>query len=131
MSLEDEVRDRFLSDTQTILKGHLDDLEGMFQLHEDGTIEVLDKYRGLSPPDRILIHLIARRYQVEGGMADDSAMPNDELYRVFSDKGKSTVRGYLSQLRENGFARSVEGGNEVIVERLPEAIERIETEASG
>lgn len=130
MSLEEEIKDRFLTDSKTILQAHLDDLEGMFQFHEDGTIELPDPYRQLHPQDRILLYLIARRYQFEGGLAESDAMPYSEIYEVFPQKDKSTVRGYFMKLRESGFARNGDEGHEVVVERLPEAIDRIKSAVS-
>lgn len=131
MSLDEEIRERFMSDKETILEAHLDDLDGMFRFHEDGTIELLGEYRGIPPKDRILVYLIARRYQYEGGMAESPALTNDEIYSMFSNKSKSTVRGYLMDVRESGFAKRGDDGNEVIVERLPDAIERIEAATNG
>lgn len=131
MSLDEEIKSKFLTDTETILEGHLDDLEGMFQFHEDGTIELLDEYRELRPEDRILIYLIARRYQFEANLAESDSIPYSEIYGVLPDKKKSTVRGYFMNLREDGFARKVEDGHELVVERLPEAIDRIDSNGTG
>lgn len=130
MSLNDEIKDRFLTDAETILESHLDDLEGMFQFHQDGTIELLGKYRDLRPADKILLYLIARRYQYEAELADEDAMAYDEIYPVFPDKDDSTVRGYFMDLRDDGFVRKVNGGHELNLERLLEAIERIEHAAA-
>jgi DNA-binding transcriptional ArsR family regulator len=126
MNLKDEVRERFMTDTRSILEGHLDDLEGMFQFHEDNSLEVLGEYRDLPPQLQVLIHLIARRYQSEADIVDSPALTNSALYRSFPGRDKSTVRGYLMKLREDGLARKREEGNEMVVERLPEAIEKIE-----
>ena len=131
MTLDEEIKNRFLADTATILEAHLEDLEGMFQFHEDGSIELLNGYRKLRPEDRILVYLIAKRYQFEAGLAEDDAMPYGEIYAVFPDKEKSTVRGYFMHLRKDGFARKAGDGHELIVERLPEAIERIKSSLAG
>ena len=131
MNLEDEVRERFMTDTRSILEGHLDDLEGMFQFHEDKSLEVLGEYRDLPPQLQVLIHLIGRRYQSEADIADSPALTNSALYRSFPGRDKSTVRGYLMKLREDGLARKREEGNEIVVERLQEAIEKIEKARGG
>lgn len=128
MALDEEIRDRFVTDTETILEAHLDDLEGMFQFHEDGTLELLGDYRELKPQNRILLYLIAKRYKYEGGLADTDAVEYSEIYARFPDKKDSTVRGYFMDLREDGFATKTEVGHRFSVERLPEAIERIESE---
>lgn len=131
MSLDEDVKERFLADTETILEAHLDDLEGMFRFHEDGTIEILGQYRNLSPVNQTLLYLIARRYQYEAGLAESDSMPYDESYGLFPEKGNSTVRGYFMNLRQDGFARKSEDGHQLVVERLPEAIDRIESNVAG
>lgn len=128
MSLDEEIRDRFLTDTETILQGHLDDLDGMFQFHEDGAIELLGKYRQLRTANKVLLYLIAHRYKFEAGLAESNSMSYDEIYPIFPEKDKSTVRGYFMNLRKDGFARKDNDGHELVVERLPDAIERVESE---
>lgn len=125
MTLDEEIRNRFVSDAETILEAHLDDLEGMFEFHEDGTMELLGDYRGMKPEDKILLIMIARRYQYEGGLADDPFLPYSEFYSRFPDKDESTIRGYFMNLRGDRFVRKDESGHELVVERLPSAIERI------
>lgn len=129
MALDEEIRNRFVSEAETILEAHLDDLDGMFQFHEDGTMELLGEYREIRPEDQILLYLIARRYQYEGSLAGDPKIEYSEIYRRFPDKGNSTVRGYFMNLRKAGLADKSEGGHELIVERLPDAIERIKSGA--
>lgn len=124
--LEREIRDRFQTDYRTILQAHLDDLDGMFQFHEDGTTELLGEYRELSKPDQILIRLIAERFKAEADLAENESIPYSEIYPLYPDKDDSTVRGYFMKLRKSGFAEKTEDGHRFIVERLPEALERIE-----
>lgn len=131
MSLDQDIRDRFLTDAKTVMEAHLDDLEGMFQFHQDGTIELLGEYREMAPANRVLLHLIARRYQFEADLTESPAMPYDEIYPVFPDKDESTVRGYFMTLRDEGFARKDDEGHELVAERLPGAVERIESDVSG
>lgn len=126
MALDEEIRNRFVSDAETILEAHLDDLDGMFQFHGDGTMELLGDYRHISPKEQILLYLIARRYQFEGGLKEDAKIPYSEIYPRFPGKDQSTVRGYFMTLRELGFAKKSDGGHELVVERLPDAIERIQ-----
>lgn len=131
MALDEEIRDRFVTDTETILEAHLDDLEGMFQFHEDGTLELVGDYRELKPQNRILLYLIAKRYKYEGGLADTDAVEYSEIYPRFPDKKNSTIRGYFMDLRQEGFAAKSDKGHILSVERLPEAIDRIESEVSN
>lgn len=130
MGLDEEIRSRFLSDTETILEAHMDDLEGMFEFHEDGTTELLGRYRKMSPESQILLHFIAERYKFEAGISESDALYAKDLYHLFPDKSDSTVRGYMLTLRKEGYTRPGDDGNELVVERLPEAIERIEDEVS-
>lgn len=120
------VRERFQSDYRTILQAHFDDLDGMFQFHEDGTTELLNGYRELSEQNQILIRLIAERFKAEANISDDDSIPYAEIYPLFPDKSESTVRGYFMRLRKDGFAKRTDEGHVFVVERLPDAIERIE-----
>lgn len=129
MGLDEEIRSRFLSETETILEAHMDDLEGMFEFHEDGTTELLGRYRKMGPENQILIRFIAERYKYEAGITESHTLHARDLYHLFPDKSDSTVRGYMLTLRKEGYTRQGDGGNELVVERLPEAIERIGNES--
>ena len=127
MSLEEEIKDRFLADTETILGDSLDDLEGWFQFHEDGTINLAQEIRKLEACDRMLMYLIAKRYASEAGISDSPRIENDFFYGRL-DKSNSTIRNYQSDLRDLGLIRSPEKGiHEITVENLPESIDRIKT----
>lgn len=47
MSLEEEIKDRFLADTESIIEENLDKLEGWFRFHKDGTINLASEIRKL------------------------------------------------------------------------------------
>lgn len=127
MSLEEEIKDRFLADTETILGDNLDDLEGWFQFHEDGTINLAREIRKLEARDRMLVYLIAKRYAAEAGISDSPRIENDFFYDLI-DKSDSRIRDYLSYLRDLGLIRSPETGvYELTVENLPESIDLIKT----
>ena len=130
MSLKDEIRNRFQSDVESILESHLDDVEGMFQFLEDDAIELADECREASVEAQILLYLIARRYQAEAELVDTKSIEYPDMYGRFPEKDESTIRGYFMNLRNNGFARKSEEGHELVVERLPEAIDRIVSEIS-
>ena len=125
-TFEQEVRDRFQSDHRTILQAHLDDLDGMFQFHEDGNTELIGKYRKLSEENQILIRLIAERYKAEAKLSEHASIPYSEIYPLYPNKNESTIRGYFMNLRKSGFAEKTDKGHKFVVERLPDALERIE-----
>lgn len=126
MSLEDDIKDRFVSDTDSILEDCMDDLDGVFQFHGDGTIDVLGDYRQLDPKNLILVYLIAQRYKFEANMVDDPSLEYDYFYDVLSDKDQSTIRHYFGDLRDDGLIQKTPEGHQIVVERLRGAIDRIE-----
>lgn len=133
MGLDEDIRETLVPDSENILEEHLEDVQDMFQLYEDGTMELLGEYRDLRPETRVLLYLIARRYQYEGGLTEDSSheVPYSEIYPRFPNRGDSTVRGYFMKLKEQSYAKKGEEGYTLVVERLPDAIDRIEDEVSG
>lgn len=130
MSLKDEIQNRFKSDVESILADQIGEVEGMFEFHEDGTIELGSKYRELNIENQILLYLIARRYQYEGDLADTKSIEYGEMYTRFPKKDESTIRGYFMNLRNDGFARKSDEGHEMVVERLLEAVNRLKSAVS-
>lgn len=126
-----EIQERFQSDSESILRAHMDDVEGMFQFHEDGATEIQGEYRDLPVREQILIFLIAQRYKAETPITDDTKVEYSELYTRFPDKDDSTIRGYVMDLKNEGFAKKEGDGHRFIVERLPEAVERIKSNNVG
>jgi hypothetical protein len=80
MSLEDEIQDRLVADTESILQNNLDRVEELFQLHRDGTIDISEKYRNLDPENRMLIYLIAQRFAMEGNIAEEDIVDSEFFY---------------------------------------------------
>jgi hypothetical protein len=127
MSIEEEIKDRFLADTESILEDNLDELEGWFQFHQDGTINLAPEIRKLKARDQMLVYLIAKRYASEAGISDSPVIENDFFYDRL-DKSESTIRNYQSDFRDLGLIRSAEQGiHEITVESLPESIEHIKS----
>jgi len=126
MSLEDEIQDRLVADTESILQNNLDRVEELFQLHRDGTIDISEKYRNLDPENRMLIYLIAQRFAMEGNIAEEDTVDSEFFYERV-DRGDRTIRDYLQNLREAGLATK-EGRSDhgLIVENLPDALDRLE-----
>lgn len=121
MSIENKIQDRLVADTESILEDNLESVEKFFRLHEDGSINLSGDLRELKPEKQILAYLIAKRYAFEGGIANSSYLENSFFYDRF-DKSKSTIRGYLKNLRDKSLTRSTEKGQEIIVENLPQSI---------
>lgn len=126
MSLEDKIQDRLVADTESILQSNLDQVEKLFQLHRDGTIDISETYRDLDPENRMLIYLIAQRFANEGSIADEDTIDSEYFYERI-DRKERTIRDYLQNLREAGIAKK-EGRSDhrLIVENLPDALDRLE-----
>jgi hypothetical protein len=128
MTLEDKIQDRLVTDDESILESNLEAVEQLFQLHEDGTINIQPPYRAVSEKMQILIYLIGQRYAFEGGLADSDQV-NSEYFYERIDKSDRTVRNYLQDLRDPGLAaKEGQGSHRLIAENLPDALDRINSE---
>lgn len=126
MSLEDEIQDRLVADTESILQNNLDRVEKLFQLHGDGTVDISKEYRDVGPENRMLIYLIAQRFAKEGNIADEDTVDSEFFYERV-DRKKRTIRDYLQNLREAGLVtKEGRSDHRLIVENLPDALNRLE-----
>ncbi len=130
MTLEDKIQDRLVADTESILEDNLDRVEKLFTFHSDGTVDIDSLYRNATPKSQILIYFIAQRFAKEGNLAEEDTLDTEFFYKRF-DRGERTIRDDLQALRESGFI-SKEGRSDhrIIVEKLPEALARIEENAN-
>lgn len=126
MSLEDKIKERFLADTESILEDSLDALDGWFQFHGDGTIDLSSDIRELGTKYQILVYLIAQRYASETDLADDPGLDNEFFYTRF-DKEEATIRGYQKDLRDDRLIRTNQGIHEIVFENLPLSISIIQS----
>lgn len=127
MSLEDEIRNQFKADAESILEDNLHRAKGLFKYHEDGSIQLSDEVRDASGKIRALVYLIAKRFVYEADDAESTTLNNEYFYDKF-DVADSSVRGYLMNLREAKLIRTEGGEHEVVVENLPQAFDLIEDE---
>ena len=131
MTLEEEIQDRLVADTESILEDNLDQVEQLFQLHSDGTIDINEDYRDVSPENQALIYLIAQRFAKEGNIADEDTIETEFFYERF-DRGDRTVREDLQSIRETGLiSKEGRSTHRLIVENLPEALDRIEADQNS
>lgn len=131
MTLEEEIQDRLVADTESILEDNLDQVEQLFQLHSDGTIDINEDYRDVSPENQALIYLIAQRFAKEGNIADEDTIETEFFYERF-DRGDRTVREDLQSIREAGLiSKEGRSTHRLIVENLPEALDRIEADQNS
>lgn len=130
MTLKDKIQDEMMTDDETILESNFERVKKLFQLHEDGTINIEGEYRNLGPELKILIYFIGQRFAYEGELSDTDTLDSSFFYERM-DKSDRTVRNYLQELREAGFIKKEsQGKHRLIAENLPDALDRIE-EASG
>lgn len=126
MSLEDEIQDRLVADTESILQNNLDRVEKLFQLHGDGTVDISEEYRDIGPENRMLIYLIAQRFAEEGNIADEDTVGSEFFYERV-DRKERTIRDYLQNLREAGLAtKEGRSHHRLVVENLPDALDQLE-----
>lgn len=128
MTLEHEIQDRLVADTESILEDNLGQVEQLFQLHSDGTIDINGEYRNISPENQALIYLIAQRFAKEGNIAQEDTIETEFFYERF-DRSDRTVREDLQSIREAGLiSKEGRSTHRLIVENLPEALDRIEAD---
>lgn len=126
MNFEEEIKERFQTDSRSILQNHMEEFEGLFEFHEDGTTDLSSECRELSPKYQVLLYLIAQPYKEEANIAEEDTLDYSFFYEVFSDRNESTVRGYLMDLRKQGLVSKQDGSeHKVVVQRIPDAIEWI------
>lgn len=133
MSLEDEIQDRLVADTESILQNNLDRVGNLFQFHGDSTVDINEEYRDIDPENRMLIYLIAQRYAKEGNIADEDTVNTNFFYERINRKER-TIRKYLQSLREDGLAtKQGRSSHQLVVENLPKALDQLEAavEATG
>lgn len=131
MSLEDEIQDRLVADTESILQNNLNRVEKLFKLHEDGTINISKEYRDIDPENQMLVYFIAQRFAKEGNIADEDTISSEFFYERI-DRKDSTIRDYLQNLRDAGIAtKEGKSNHRLIAENLPIALDRLEEAANS
>lgn len=131
MGLKDKIQDRMVTDDETILESNFDRVEKLFQLHQDGTINIQGEYRRVDPELQILIYFIGQRFAYEGELSESDTLTTSFFYDRM-DKSDRTVRNYLQQLREDGLIKKEnQGEHRLMAENLPTALDMIEGAAGG
>lgn len=126
MTLEERIHDRMVTDDESILESNFERVEKLFRLHEDGTISLQSEYRNLNPKLQILIYIIGQRFAYEGNLVETDMLSSNFFYGRI-DKSDRSVRNYLQELREAGYAkREGQGKHHLIAENLPKALDLIE-----
>lgn len=127
MGLEDRIKDEMYVDTESLLEEQFERAKELYDIYEDNTIALADDVEELDPTERILTRLVAQHYIAEADDEEAAALSYDYFYERI-DKGDSTVRNYFSDLVGEGLVVKAEeqGEHELVVERLGDAIDRIE-----
>ncbi|RYJ08281.1 hypothetical protein ELS19_17145 [Halogeometricum borinquense] len=129
MTLKDHIQSELVVDEESILEANLERVKPLFDLFNDGTINIAEEYRSLSPENRILIYLIGQRYAFEGELIEDDSIGTQFFYERI-DRSDRSIRDYLQNLREDGLlAKPSQGTHQLVAENLPSALERIEDDA--
>lgn len=131
MGLEERINEEMYVDTESILDDEFDRAKNLFEIYEDNTVVIDDAFKTVGAKDRILIHLIAWQYIAKADAEATAALPYDYFYGRL-DKGNSTIRNHVTGFVDEGVVRKTEDGNyEVVVERLADALDRIEAAAGS
>lgn len=127
MGLKDRIEEEMVVDTESMLEEYFDTAKQLFQIFEDGTVDIAPEYREGSWKERVLIHLIGQRYAFEGEKADTKSLSYDFFYASF-DKNDSTIRKYVNKLQSEGLVKKEEesGAWMLVPQSLPTALNRIE-----
>ena len=127
MGLEERINDEMVVDADSVLDDNFDEAKQLFRIFENGEVDVQEEFEEAPWRERILIYLIGRRYAYEGGKVDTPGLPYEYFY-ARADVDKSTVRGYMNDLRDDLIVEKDEDSDEwiIIPDNLPEALSRIE-----
>lgn len=129
MSLKEDIQDAFASDSASILQDSIGNFKDKFEWYEDSRVGLQEPYRSAGIANQMLLHLVAQRYKMESGDADQPSLSNTHFYELFPENAESTIRVKLKELRDNGLIRSAgEGEHAIVVERIPDIIELVERE---
>ena len=127
MNLEDRINEEMVVDAESLLEEYFEEASQLFRIFGDGSVDTKQEFNDAPWRERVLIHLIGRRYAFEGGNADSPTLSYDYFYaRVEVDD--STVRNYMNSLADDLIVtKDDENGEWMIVpDNLPEALSRIE-----
>jgi hypothetical protein len=127
MGLEERIKEEMVADPESFLESHFEEAAELFRIFQDGSIGLKDGFDEAPWRERILIHLIGRRYAFEGGKADTPTLPYDYFYSK-ADVDDSTVRKYMNNLDDDHIVEKDEENGEwkLVAESLPKALSRIE-----
>lgn len=125
MSFNERFEDRFRADASSILEDSLERADGLFEYHDDGTVQLSRDVRELGAEKQILVYLIARRLMFEAEIIDSPSLTNEYFYDRLG-VSDSSVRNYIKNLRDEGLVRSSSGDHEIVVENLPQAFDIID-----
>lgn len=127
MSLEDRINDEMVVDAESFLEEYFEDVNQLFRIFENGSIDIREEFEDAPWRERILIHLIGQQYAYEGGKVDSPILPYDYFYaRV--DVDESTVRAYVNDLSDELIVEKDDETGEwkIVPDNLPKALSKIE-----
>lgn len=127
MGLKDRIEEEMVVDTTSILDEQFDTAKQYFKIFRDGTTDITEEYKNDSWRNEVLIYLIGQRYGFEADKVERPSLPYEYFYSRI-DAGDSTIRTYFNQLQDERIVRKNSDNDEweLVVESLPEALERIE-----
>lgn len=125
MSFSERFENKFRADARSILEDSLERADGLFQYHDDGSIQLDESVRRVGAQTQALVYLIARRMMFEAEKAETPSLSNDYFYDRLN-VSESSVRNYIKNLRDDRLVQSNSGEHEVVVENLPRAFDVID-----
>lgn len=126
MSLEDEIHGRLVVDAESILQANLDRVERLFQLYDDGAIDLNEDCRQADPDIQILVYFIAQKFSSEANITETDELSTEFFYQRL-DRSERTIREYLQGHRESGLTtKTGKSEHRLIAENLPGALDEIE-----
>lgn len=127
MGLEDRINDEMVVDAESFLEEYFDQANRLFRIFENGSVDINDGFKNAPWRDRILIHLIGKRYAFEGGRAEKPTLPYSYFYTRL-EVDDSTVRAFMNELEDNLIVEKDEELSEwkLVADSLPKALSRIE-----
>jgi len=127
MGLAERVSDRMVVDTESRLEEHFEEVNHLFQILGNGSILIEEEFSDASCQEKILIHLIGRRYAFEGDEVKSPTLPYGYFYSRF-DIDKSSIRHHMNGLENDLMVEKENESGEwgIIPAKIGEALNRIE-----
>lgn len=127
MGLEDRIEEEMVVDTESRLEEHFEEANQLFRIFQNGSIDIEEDFEDASWRERVLIHLVGRRYAFKGNKVESPGLTYEYFYDRL-DVADSTIRDHMNELASDLIVEKDKETDEwqLLPDNLAEALDRIE-----